>query len=165
MEIAIRGFGWADLRALLCLERECFARHAYGPTTFLYYLARCRKKFLVAEEKGQIIGYVIARHPMLRRGQHGEVVSLAVRADRRRRGVGSCLLKAGLMPLREVRVKSVSLQVNTSNRGAIAFYRKCGFKEDRILLDYYGLGDDALEMVGKLNDILDKLAVSSKENV
>lgn len=55
--------------------------------------------------------------------------NIAVSRVYRRRGVGSCLLAAVVREARRCSFPSVTLHVWADNRGAIAFYKKSGFRE------------------------------------
>lgn len=127
------------------LERATFGRHAFDPATFLYYAASDRAGFLVAEAAGRLAGYIVARRTELRRTV-GEIPSIAVRPELRDQGVGSLLLRQGITHLAAKGVTIVHLQVAVGNERAIALYRRLGFRPARRLTNYYGRGEDALEM-------------------
>lgn len=81
----------------------------------------------------------------------GHLVSIAVRAPYRRRGIGSKLLEETIRVMREVyRTDSIYLEVRVSNEPAIRLYEKFGFRKARIVKGYYADGEDAYIMVKRL---------------
>ena len=101
-------------------------------------LAKPGTTLLLAEDGGQPIGYGLT-HVMpvgdtwladtWRTGDPvGELESLAVATAHRGRGIGSRLLEALLADLTERGVRDVVLGVLPDNDGAIALYRRFGFR-------------------------------------
>jgi [ribosomal protein S18]-alanine N-acetyltransferase len=88
---------------------------------------------------GFAIGYLSGR-------RMAHVVTLDVRPERRRGGLGKMLLEELLARLARAGAREGRLEVSTENGGAITFYEKLGFQTRRRLRDYYGPGRDALEM-------------------
>jgi len=85
--------------------------------------------FLVAEEEGEVVGFVAAcRHWWDReRGRIGEIHELAVLPERQGQGIGRKLLEGALRFLgREHRV--FGLWVGERNERALNFYLKGGFR-------------------------------------
>lgn len=67
----------------------------------------------------------------------GEILSLAVRQQSRRRGVASDFLTRTLIFMDNRHVKRVFLEVNAANRAAIAFYKRSGFRIIGVRRGYY----------------------------
>jgi ribosomal-protein-alanine N-acetyltransferase len=88
---------------------------------------------LVAEEPGGISGIVIGR----RVGNEAEVLNLAVRQEKRRKGEGKRLVGKLLDEYRRLRVSRVFLEVRESNAGAVVFYEGLGFRAVGVRKDYY----------------------------
>jgi ribosomal protein S18 acetylase RimI-like enzyme len=78
-------------------------------------------------------------------------VTLDVRENHRRNGYGSRLLNTAEDILLDYGVEAYDLQVDVSNRGAISFYKKHGFRTVRTLDHYYANGHDAFLMVKQLS--------------
>ena len=76
-------------------------------------------------------------------GPTGRILNLAVDPAFRRRRIGSRLLDKAVELLD---VKEVCLEVRKSNRRALGFYRKHGFKRVDISSSYYG-DEDAVIML------------------
>ena len=108
-------------------------KFAYPHLLFRDYLD---KLFFVLEDKGKIIGYVMADE------ERNLIVSIAVHPDYRRRGYGKMLMEHVLKFMRG----KVILQVRKSNEAAINFYKKLGFREMGKIRKYYIDGEDAILM-------------------
>lgn len=79
--------------------------------------------FFVADSDGRIDGTVIAGYD----GHRGWLYSLAVRADRRRGGLGSDLVRHAERALAAAGCMKVNLQVRSSNAATAAFYESLGY--------------------------------------
>ena len=77
-------------------------------------------------------------------GDAAEVLTLAVRPERRREGAGSVLLKAGLERALEAGAASLILDVSEANAPARALYEHLGFNEIARRKRYYADGAHAL---------------------
>ena len=60
--------------------------------------------------------------------------------------VGSKLVETSLKIFKKYNVKGIKLEVRVGNKGARKFYRKMGFKEEKIVEDYYEDHEDAVIM-------------------
>jgi len=146
-ELTIRRFRLRDLWPIVRIERACFGRHAFDGPTFLYFALSGRGWFLVAHCAGATAGYVVAR-PKRERGQRGaHIVTIAVDAAYRGRGVGRELIASLLGRLHSAGVETVSLEVSVGNSAAIELYHQFGFHEVETLPAYYGPGEDGVLMV------------------
>jgi ribosomal-protein-alanine N-acetyltransferase len=103
---------------------------------------------MVAELKGGGIGgYVFC----WRAGPEANVMTLAVRSDLRRQGLGSWILQKTLDELENSGIKGVWLEVRPGNLAARSLYRSFGFQEVGIRPKYYyDTGEDAIVMKKEL---------------
>jgi len=147
--VIVRRFRISDLPAIMAIERPTFGMHAFDAPTFLYYALRHRRTFLVAEEESEVLGYVMARRTSRPRRQW-DIAAIAVREDRRGRGVGTRLLNEVLEAVRALGAAVVRLEVKTSNEGAQHLYQRFGFAPASLLRGYYGPDGDGLRMVLRL---------------
>lgn len=113
----------------------------YAKSVFTRYLSLTDEGFLVAEQKGGVVGYIIAEI----QGTQGLIVSLAVLPEYRKGGIGSTLMREALQRLCK-KVRRIHLQVSVQNRAALKFYRKFSFQEMGTVKNYYPDGDDAVLM-------------------
>jgi [ribosomal protein S18]-alanine N-acetyltransferase len=125
----IREATTADLEQMGEIETESFPRSPWLPSDFLRY--GC----LVAEENGQILGFLVSRQIALEAGGHPaehEILNLAVRSSARRRGIAQALLRDEMR-----KPGDFFLEVRASNIAAKALYKKLGFRELGYRFDYY----------------------------
>ena len=147
--MTVRHFRVQDLSAVLAIERPTFGMHAFDAGTFLYLALRYRQTFLVAEEEDEVIGYVVARRSS-RPKRQWDIAAVAVRDDRRGRGVGARLMGEELAALRALGAGVVCLEVKADNEVAQRLYRRFGFAPTSLLRGYYGPDGDGLRMVLRL---------------
>jgi ribosomal-protein-alanine N-acetyltransferase len=128
----------ADMDAISELEDASFEDPF--PSYFLSQLADANPDtFLVAEVNGKIVGYAVVDNGIDQ--QH--LVSIAVSAGLRRKGIGQALLDGLIRRLHE---GSLGLEVRRSNKAAIELYHKNGFTDTGIAHSYYKDGEDAIQM-------------------
>jgi ribosomal-protein-alanine N-acetyltransferase len=144
----IRSVRPSDVTRLWELDRACFEPGiAYSRVELHRFLELPRAECLVAESEGAISGFALG-YPDAR-GAH--VVTLDVHPSARRCGLGRELLEQLLERLTAAGAGRAILEVDVRNSGAIAFYRRLGFRRAGRLLDYYGPGLDAFEMTKPLD--------------
>lgn len=138
-----------DVDAIARIERLSFehAGERFDEAKVRYVITSRRLFVAVAEDAGQVLGWVAGfvwgRTPK----PWGRVYALAVHPDARRRKVGSRLLHYAIDELRRRGAERIFLEVRTANHSAVAAYRKLGFVPCREMEDYYGLGLHAHRMV------------------
>ena len=92
---------------------------------------------VIDDRSGQLLGFVISRIVL----DEAEVLTIAVDADCRRRGVAAMLLEAHLSELAMERVRRLFLEVDEGNAAARALYKKFGFVEKGRRDGYYRKAD------------------------
>jgi ribosomal protein S18 acetylase RimI-like enzyme len=90
-------------------------------------LADSPAALLVAERDGEIVGALIAAWD----GWRGNMYRLAVRADRRRSGIGTALTRAGEGYLRDRGARRVTALVAFDDEVAGSFWDAAGYPRDR----------------------------------
>jgi len=150
--IKIRKFLLSDLEKVMNVEKVSFPKNrAYPRSYFEKYFKRYPQGFIVAEDRGKILGYAIGemrnRVPAKR---VGEFVSLAVKPEFRKKGIGRELTNFLINLFEKEGVKNISLNVRAENKIAISFYKNLGFKIVKRVKKYYRNGDDAYIMNEKL---------------
>ncbi len=78
----------------------------------------------VAEENGEVIGFLVGR----RVTSDLEILNFAVRANDRRRGIGAELLRAALDWAHAFQAAHAILEVRASNLAALRFYERHRFE-------------------------------------
>ena len=101
----------------------------------------------VAEEEGIVCGLMAFRTMT----DEAEILNLAVDSTRRRRGIGSRLMRDALAACKAAGVKKIFLGVRNSNQAAQKFYLRMGFTEVGRRREYYSRPlEDALLLARKV---------------
>lgn len=144
----IRSVHAEDFPALYALDQACFAPGiAWSKAELAYFLKYPGNIGLVAEdEAASLAGFAIAG-PQRRRGVRiARLITIDVRHELRRQGVGHTLLVAMEERLRATGVQSLLLEVAVDNAAAQAFYQRHGFARTGRIPGYYLGRIDALVM-------------------
>jgi len=88
---------------------------------------------LISERSGMATGFILGRMV----ADEAELLDLAVSEEYRRQGEGRALLAEMLRRFAESGVSRVFLEVRESNRGAMGFYERMGFRQSGRREDYY----------------------------
>jgi [ribosomal protein S18]-alanine N-acetyltransferase len=96
-------------------------------------VARGEMAGLAAENKAQILGFLVARLV----ATDLEILNIAVHPQHRRSRVATALLDKLLISPAAAKAENIFLEVRESNRAAIRFYEKHGFKQAGHRKDYY----------------------------
>lgn len=138
--MAIRKFKYEDLEQVWKIAKESF-EESYTLDFLLYLWQISPNSFLVAEKNGKIVGFVIA---IKQSNNELRILMLAVDKNFRRQGIGTSLLRELLFRFPEIR--RIYLEVKVSNKEAIKFYKKNGFKIKDKIEDFYSDGSPAYIM-------------------
>ena len=142
----VRKFKPKDLKRVYEIENMSF-NQSYGINMF-QQLYEMGVGFLVAEEDGYVIGYVLF---WIKYENQGHIISIAVDKNYRRLKAGTQLLVKAISILSLLSLDTIYLEVNENNAGAIEFYKTFNFKIDRVVPGYYENGDGAMLMYLHLN--------------
>jgi ribosomal-protein-alanine N-acetyltransferase len=154
--IKLRKFAPDDLQAVMQINRITLPEN-YTDYFFIDLYERFPETFIVAEEDGKIVGYIMCRIEvglsnfglggLIRKGH---VVSVAVLPQSRRRGVAQALLGAAMDGMRVYKAKQCYLEVRVTNDAGVRLYKKLSFDVTRTVHGYYSDGEDAYVMSKKL---------------
>ena len=142
----VRKFKPNDLKRVYEIENMSF-NQSYGIKMF-QQLYEMGVGFLVAEEDGYVIGYVLF---WIKYENQGHIISIAVDKNYRRLKVGTKLLLRAISVLSLLNLDTIYLEVNENNTGAVEFYKTFNFKIDRVVPGYYEDGAGAILMYLHLN--------------
>ncbi|MGB9841661.1 MAG: GNAT family N-acetyltransferase [Candidatus Bathyarchaeales archaeon] len=152
----LRKFKPDDLQSVMQINRLCLPEN-YTDYFFIDLYQRFPETFIVAEENGKIIGYIMCRIEVglsnLGLGgliRKGHVVSIAVLPEGRRKGVAQALMTAAMEGMRYYKAKQCYLEVRVTNVAGISLYKKLGFEISRTIEGYYSDGENAYLMTKKL---------------
>lgn len=137
----VRKFKPTDLKRVFEIENMSF-NQSYGINMF-QQLHDMGVGFLVAEDEGYVVGYVLF---WIKYENQGHIISIAVDKNYRRRGCGTQLLVKAIAILSLLKLDTIYLEVNENNAGAVEFYKGFNFKVDRVVPGYYEDGDAAIVM-------------------
>ena len=136
----------SDFESLLAIDVSSFPGGvAYDATELAYFMNHEGAETIVLEADGTIVAFLIMEIHRNRRS--ATIVTLDVCENERRNGYGTQLLRRSEEMLIDFGVEGYDLQVDVTNTGAIAFYKKHGFTTVRTLRRYYANGNDAFLMV------------------
>jgi [ribosomal protein S18]-alanine N-acetyltransferase len=149
MKTLIRHAVPADFESLLAIDVSSFPGGvAYDATELAYFMNHEGAETIVLEADGKIAAFLIME--IHRNRRTATIVTLDVCENERRNGYGTQLLRRSEEMLIDFGVEAYDLQVDVTNTGAIAFYKKHGFTTVRTLRHYYANGNDAFLMVKEL---------------
>lgn len=136
----IRTANETDLPVIARLETDVFSHNAYPPFFFRQAHDVLGGFLLVAEDSADgIAGYCLGA--VEARGVNGWVLSIAVRPESQRQGIGSALMRELLLRLEAAGAASARLTVEPANAPAIDAYEKLGFRIVATDPDYFGPGE------------------------
>ena len=152
----LRRFRPDDLDTVMHINQVCLPEN-YGTYFFTELYERFPETFIVAEENGKIIGYVMCRietglpdFGLLGIARRGHVISIAVLPENQRGGIGTALMEEAVHGMRFYKAKECFLEVRVTNTPAVNLYKKFGFQTNKIAHGYYSDGEDAYIMSIKL---------------
>lgn len=130
--VNIRTMVAEDCSTVARLEKNIFSL-PWSEQGFLDALAMEENIFLVAEEAGEICGYI----GMYLSLDEGEITNVGVLPDKRNAGIGGRLLEESLALAKKRNITQVVLEVRVSNLPAIHLYEKYGFCHCGIRKGFY----------------------------
>lgn len=152
----LRQFKPSDLDRVIQINRVCLPEN-YSPYFFMDIYQRYPATFIVAEQEGKIVGYIMCRietgfpnFGLFSISKKGHVVSIAVLPEYQRKGVGTALMEEAMKNMHLYNAKECYLEVRISNAPAVEMYKKLGMQVTRIVRGYYADGEDAYLMAKKL---------------
>lgn len=139
--MTIRPARLGDVAAVVEIDEEAFTHDRLTPRKLRRLLRGGNCALLVAVLGSEVAGYALL---LFRRGaSRARLYGFAVRASRRRRGLGRRLLAAAESEARRRRSKSIGLEASPDGEAAIKLYRKRGYVLVERLGPYYEDGSHA----------------------
>jgi len=152
----LRRFEPSDLEPVMHINRVCLPEN-YTTFFFMDLHQRFPGTFVVAEENGEVVGYITCRietgipsFKLLGITRKGHVISIAVLPEHQRKGIGHALAREAMRAMVNYKAKECYLEVRSSNVAAVSLYRKMGFEIARTIRGYYADGEAACVMARKL---------------
>ncbi len=135
-----------DLRLVHHLERACFGRRSFSRQHIAHVLQDGESATYLYYEDGTPVACLMLHDER----EALRVVSVGVHPKWQRRGIGQRLMALAEDEARARGAKEVRLEVSTSNRPAVDFYRALGYDAQGLIPHYYSWGEDAYVMVKSL---------------
>ena len=114
-------------------------RKLFSADYFRKFYQKSPEGFIVAEDKGKILGYAIGEVQK----DCGKIISIAVHPAWHKKGIGKKLVNFLIEHFKKENLKKISLHVRKNNLAAISFYQNLGFQILKTIKNYYQNGDDA----------------------
>ena len=130
-DLAIRRLTYADLPQVIAIERRAFPT-PWSLAMFVLELSKPSGICLAARRQGRMCGYLVCS----RYDTVWHIMNVAVDPDRRRTGIATTLLLELLERVGDDDAR-FTLEVRTSNAGAIALYERFGFRSAGRRRGYY----------------------------
>ncbi len=136
-----------DLAGVVRLEREVATAPHWGVGEYEGMVSKggggLRRVLFVGEEGGELVGFAVGKVV----AGEGELESAVVRAEGRRRGLGSTLCRAVMEWVRAEGAEGITLEVRVGSAGAVRLYEGLGFVAVGRRAGYYSEPmEDALVM-------------------
>jgi ribosomal-protein-alanine N-acetyltransferase len=144
----LRPFRSDDLQTLYAIDQSCFVPGiSYTQNELTAFIGHRRSQTWVAEEAGEIAGFLIA-HREPRQILH--IITIDVLLAWRRRKVGSLLMDAAEHWAGDHALRTIGLETAEDNPGAQKFYQARGYRKVDEIEKYYHDGTTAWVMVKEL---------------
>ncbi|TVL99191.1 MAG: hypothetical protein CV087_18985 [Candidatus Brocadia sp. WS118] len=149
--ISLRRAEARDVAALLALEASCFTRteEMFNRRQLQRLIKNPRAIVIVAERKGEPVGWAAGLMRRYRQHQSGRLYAVAVHPDAQGKRIGHTLTDHILHALAARGAQRIFLEVHAENQKAIHLYHKLGFIVQGRLVDYYGAGQHGIRMMRK----------------
>ena len=117
-----------DFDQVMEIDRLSFS----APWIYNFFKSALQDIFLVIEEEGEIIGYIITCvcHDL----EKAVILRIAVHPKHRGKGAAGNLIRTSLDMLVQKNISVVELDVELISRGAIKLYEKFGFKIANVIV-------------------------------
>src|SRR5690242_17999738 len=152
LEAAVHRMTINDLNACWALDHRCFEDgEAYDRETFRYLLSSPYSvSYKITNARGVMLGFIVG---LIERDGTGHVIAVGVAPEYRRFGYGRWLMQQVESGFRAQGVRTLRLEVRTTNRGAQRLYIQLGYIIVERMAHYYSNGDDGFLMVKAIGDV------------
>jgi ribosomal protein S18 acetylase RimI-like enzyme len=123
-------------------NQELLLARSYAPAALAAAIASDPAWFYVAEVDGQVVGFAQFVH---RPDGYGELARIYVLPAYQRHGLGRALLARGAADIGLGGIEVCFVSVEVDNTGALAFYRRFGFRRNRAHASF--LGDQIVRLI------------------
>lgn len=138
MQVEIEKASIQNLDTLYEIEKKCFQNNQMNKQQIAYWINISNGICLVSRVKHEIVGFIIGRIHIEKKSKNGHIITVDVLPGYRCKGIGSKLLEEIEEIFLNEGVKKCHLEVREDNIPALKLYKKVGYKEAKILENYYG---------------------------
>jgi ribosomal-protein-alanine N-acetyltransferase len=143
--VVVREYRSADFKCLYDIDQAAFPKGiAYSYLELQYYVRSSRSRTLVAQDAGEVVGFVIG---WIEPQRLGHIITIDVTPHRQRQRIGSLLLKEIESWLWSRGASAVYLETPADDEGAKGFYSRHGYWIIESIEGYYNDSLDALVMM------------------
>lgn len=152
VEATIQRMTITDLNACWALDHRCFEDgEAYDRETFRYLLSSSYSvSYKVVSARGVMLGFIVG---LIERDGTGHVIAVGVAPECRRKGYGRWMMQQVERGFRAHGVRTMRLEVRTTNVGAQRLYIKLGYVIVERMSHYYSDGEDGFLMVKSIGEM------------
>ncbi len=144
----LRPFRAGDLEKLYQIDQACFPPEvSYSREELRDFTGHHRSKTWVAEESGEVAGFLIAIHES---SSIGHIITIDVVRRWRRRGTGTLMMDAAEKWARREGMQALYLETAEDNTAAQRFYEGRNYRRIEKIENYYADGAAAWVMVKSL---------------
>ncbi len=126
------------------LESQCFS-DPWSEKSIASELENPLSLWLVAEENGQVWGYVGSQTVL----DESDMMNVAVDPGSRRQGIARALIETLIAELSKMGSRCLRLEVRVSNENARALYTRMGFQQLGLRKNYYHNPKEDALILGK----------------
>lgn len=126
------------------LEAQCFS-DPWSEKSVASELENPLSLWLVAEENGQVFGYVGSQTVL----DESDMMNVAVDPGFRRQGIARALIETLIAELAKMGSRCLRLEVRVSNESARALYERMGFQQLGLRKNYYHNPKEDALILGK----------------
>lgn len=134
-----------DLDAVVAIENDCFADDRFSRRQLGYLITKAQGACFIISQNNSVKAYISVIYK--KNTSNLRIYSIAVLPEARGRGFGQMLIDKSKTFAREQHCSKITLEVKTTNAGALALYKKNGFQINGIIPNYYHDGTAAYHMI------------------
>ena len=145
-KFSIRQMVAEDCEQVVYIDEQCI-RNSWSMKDFEDLFHYMDNHYLVAECEGKLVGFV----GLIQFVDSADITHIAVLPEYQSNRIGSALMQGIFVMARKLNIKTIHLEVRTSNTHARHMYESLGFEKINIRKNYYtNPCEDAIVMIKKI---------------
>lgn len=142
--VRLRPATMKDLEEMIRIERSSFGEESYRKELIEQLLSDEAFHNVIVEEDDEKVGYATFFEDARRK--RARLITIAVIPGYRNRGLAKAMLSFLEKEMEKLGLRTVSLEVGTSNVPATNLYLSLGYRIEGTIPNYYGKGKEAFYM-------------------